>query len=320
MITANGLTKEYGRVRAVDDLSFSVRPGVVTGFLGPNGAGKSTALRLILHLDRADAGSATINGKPYQELDNPLRTVGALLDGNAFHPRRTARNHLRWLAAACGMPPARVEEVLGLVGLADAAEKKVGGYSLGMRQRLGIAAALIGDPEVLLLDEPVNGLDPEGIHWMRTLLNTLARQGRTVLVSSHLLGEMAQTAQDLVVIGKGRLIEQTTVADFIGHSALAVRVRVAPPDDGGGESEPQERARLAEALRQHDGARVEEVPAASGGPALTVSGISGAAVGRIALCAGVALAELSEQQGTLEEAFLEKTHEASDYRAQGGVQ
>ncbi|WP_043368201.1 ATP-binding cassette domain-containing protein, partial [Mycolicibacterium conceptionense] len=201
MIELTGLTKLYGSHRAVDDLTFTVEPGVVTGFLGPNGAGKTTTMRLILGLDHPSAGTATIDGKRYRELHDPLRTVGALLDARQAHPNRSARNHLRWIAAANRIPSPRVDEVLEMVGLTSAADRNAGMLSLGMSQRLGIAAALLGDPPVLLFDEPVNGLDPEGIHWVRTLMRSLAAEGRTVFVSSHLLGEMANTADRLVVIG-----------------------------------------------------------------------------------------------------------------------
>ena len=212
MIRARDLTKRYGPTVAVDRLGFDVRPGAVTGFLGPNGSGKSTTMRMVMGLDRPDAGSALVNGTPYRELRWPLREVGALLEARAFHPGRSARGHLAALAAAGGIPPARVDTVLGMVGLADVAGRRAGGFSLGMSQRLGIAAALLGDPGVLLFDEPVNGLDPEGVRWIRTLMQDLAAEGRTVLLSSHLISEMALTADHLVVIGQGRLLADTTVA------------------------------------------------------------------------------------------------------------
>src|SRR5215207_9319335 len=221
-----GLTKLFGRTRAVDDLTCSVEPGMVTGFLGPNGAGKTTTMRLILGLDHPTAGTATIDGRAYRELKDPLRTVGALLDARQAHPNRSARNHLRWIAATNRIRVERVDEVLDMVGLTSVAGTNAGTLSLGMSQRLGIAAALLGDPPVLLFDEPVNGLDPEGIRWVRTLMRTLAGEGRTVFVSSHLLAEMANTADRLIVIGKGKLIASTTVADFVGRSdADTVRVR-----------------------------------------------------------------------------------------------
>jgi len=219
MIEVRKLSKRYGATVAVDRLSFDVRPGVVTGFLGPNGSGKSTTMRLILGLDRPDAGQARIGGRRYRELRWPLREVGALLEARAFHPGRSARAHLRALAASNGIPRSRVEEVLGFVGLADAGARRAGKFSLGMAQRLGIAAALLGDPRVLLLDEPVNGLDPEGIRWIRDLLRSLAAEGRTVLVSSHLIGELALTADQVVVIGRGRLLADTSVAELSARSA-----------------------------------------------------------------------------------------------------
>ncbi|MDT5301844.1 MAG: type transport system ATP-binding protein, partial [Mycobacterium sp.] len=219
MIELAGLTKVFGRGlarnRAVDDLTCSIEPGVVTGFLGPNGAGKTTTMRMILGLDHPTSGTATIDGRTYRELAEPLRTVGALLDAKQAHPNRSARDHLRWIAASNRIAITRVDEVLDVVGLAAAADKKAGNLSLGMSQRLGIAAALLGDPPVLLFDEPVNGLDPEGIRWVRTLMRTLAAEGRTVFVSSHLLAEMANTADRLVVIGRGKLIASTTVAEFV---------------------------------------------------------------------------------------------------------
>jgi ABC-2 type transport system ATP-binding protein len=219
MIEARGLVKRYGSTTAVDHLSFDVRPGTVTGFLGPNGAGKSTTMRMFVGLDRPDAGTARINGHGYRELRWPLREVGALLEAKAFHPGRTARSHLTALAAANAIPRRRVNDVLEITGLEQAAERRAGKFSLGMAQRLGIAAALLGDPAVLLLDEPVNGLDPDGIRWIRNLLKSLAAAGRTVLVSSHLISEIAQTADDLVVIGRGRLLAQTSVAELAARSS-----------------------------------------------------------------------------------------------------
>jgi len=219
MIAVQGLTKRYGRTTAVDRLSFEVRPGQVTGFLGPNGAGKSTTMRVIMGLDAADSGRATVGGRPYQQLRWPLREVGAMLEARSFHPGRTGRSHLLALAASNDIPAARVEEVLDVVGLSAVAGRRAGTYSLGMAQRLGVAAALLGDPAVLLLDEPVNGLDPEGIRWIRGLLVGLAAQGRTVFVSSHLISEIAQSAGPLVVIGQGRLLAQTTVAELSRQAA-----------------------------------------------------------------------------------------------------
>src|SRR6266581_3310477 len=226
MIEARGLTKRYGATVAVDDLSFTVPPGRVTGFLGPNGAGKSTTMRLILGLDAPDSGSVTVNGRPYAACRRPLFQAGALLEAKAFHGGRSARNHLLCLALSNGISRARVDEVLDLVGLRSTARRRAGGFSLGMSQRLGIAAALLGDPPVLMLDEPVNGLDPEGVVWIRTLLRTLAAEGRTVLLSSHLMSEMAMTADRLVIIGRGRLIAQTTIKDFLaGGPGNFVQVR-----------------------------------------------------------------------------------------------
>src|SRR6185369_8257736 len=255
MIEARGLTKRYGRTFAINDLSFSVRPGRVTGFLGPNGAGKSTTMRMILGLDWPTAGDVRIGRKRYRELREPIRHVGALLDAKWVHPNRSARSHLRWLAAANRLPDSRVDEVLDLVGLTDVAERRAGGYSLGMAQRLGIAGALLGDPEVLLFDEPVNGLDPEGILWIRRFMHRLADEGRTVFVSSHLLSEMALTARDLVVIGRGRLIAQTTTTAFIDRaSGATIRVR--------GPELPRLRAILA-----GSGLAVDEIPPSEDGPA-----------------------------------------------------
>ena len=229
MITVRNLSKRYGDKRAVDGLSFEVPPGVVTGFLGPNGSGKSTTMRMIMGLDAPDTGSALIGEVPYSDLTWPLRTVGALLDAKAFHPGRSARKHLRWLALSNDLPIHRVDEVLDQVGLTSVANRRAGKFSMGMGQRLGIAAALLGDPQVLLFDEPVNGLDPEGIRWVRHLLRGLAAEGRTVLVSSHLISEMSLTADRLVVIGRGRLIAETSVADFVARSGSGA-VRLITPD------------------------------------------------------------------------------------------
>src|SRR5437763_765915 len=296
-IVVSGLTKHYKRVRAVDDLSFTVQPGRVTGFLGPNGAGKSTTMRLILGLDRPDAGRALIDGQPYRALHKPLYTVGALLDAKWMHPNRSARAHLRWLARSNEIPRRRVDEVLDLVGLASVADRRAGGFSLGMSQRLGIAAALLGDPRVLLFDEPVNGLDPEGILWVRKFMHGLAEQGRTILVSSHLLSEMALTAQDLVVIGRGRLISQSSTADFIARAGdAATRVRSPQQTD------------LAAALTEV-GADVREDE-----QGLLVSGLDAAAIGELAAARGSVLHELSPRSGSLEEAFMRLTGEAVEFR------
>src|SRR5205085_12269050 len=231
VIEARGLTKDYGEKRAVDDLSFDVHPGVVTGFLGPNGSGKSTTMRLILGLDRPTSGSVIVNGRHYREHAAPLHEVGALLEARSVHTGRSARNHLLALAQTQGIPRARVDELIDVVGLHDVARKRAGQFSLGMGQRLGIAAALLGDPQTVMLDEPVNGLDPEGIHWIRNLLKDLASEGRTVFVSSHLMSEMAQTAEHLIVVGRGRLIADTTTAEFLEQaSGNVVRVRTPQAD------------------------------------------------------------------------------------------
>src|SRR6202041_3357607 len=232
MIEARDLTKFYGGKAAVDHLTFTVEPGRVTGFLGPNGAGKSTTMRLILGLDRPASGTALIDGKPYRDLRDPLRTVGALLEAKSVHPGRTARNHLLFLAQTQGLPGRRVDEVLGLVGLQAVAGKRAGGFSLGMSQRLGVAAAMLGDPEILLFDEPVNGLDPEGVLWIRNLMKALAAEGRTVFVSSHLMSEMESTADPLIVIGRGKLIADCSMSEFIARNSVqTVRVRTPQADE-----------------------------------------------------------------------------------------
>jgi ABC-2 type transport system ATP-binding protein len=311
MIEAVGLSKSYGRTLAVDDLSFTVRPGRVTGFLGPNGAGKSTTMRMILGLDTPDGGHVTVDGVSYRSLKNPLRAVGALLDANWVHPNRSARSHLRWLARSNRLPMARVDEVLELVGLGAVAGRRAGGFSLGMSQRLGIAGALLGDPKVLLFDEPANGLDPEGILWIRRFMQELARQGRTVFVSSHLLSEMAVTAEDLVVIGRGRLISQTSTAQFI-EQAGAAEIRVRSP----------QLDRLA-ALLTDSGAAVRSITVddakKENQPALLVSGIASAAIGEMAAENQIVLHELSPQAGSLEEAFMQLTGDSVDYRTQSAA-
>jgi len=296
MIEAESLTKRYGSTTAVDDLSFTVQPGIVTGFLGPNGSGKSTTMRMILGLDRPDKGSVTIDGKPYSSLKWPLREVGALLEAKAMHPGRSARNHLRALAASNKIPRSRVDEVIELVGLSAAAGRRAGGYSLGMGQRLGIAAALLGDPGVLLFDEPVNGLDPEGIQWVRELLRSLSRQGRTVFVSSHLMSEMALTADHVIVIGRGRLLEDADMAAMIDRAGTSVIVR--SPDA----------ARLATLLTA-DGAQV----ATAEDGALTVVHAEAAAIGDLAAREGFALHELSPQRASLEEAFMALTKDDVEF-------
>ncbi|GGM67350.1 ABC transporter ATP-binding protein [Longimycelium tulufanense] len=300
MIEARGLTKRYGRTVAVESLSFTVQPGRVTGFLGPNGAGKSTTMRLILGLDRPSSGDVLIDGKHYRDLHSPLRYIGALLDAKWVHPNRSARAHLKWLARSNGLPKRRVDEVLELVGLTNVAKRKAGGFSLGMSQRLGIAAALLGDPQILLFDEPVNGLDPEGIHWIRQLMKRLAAEGRTVFVSSHLLSEMAQTADELVVIGRGKLIAQSTTGEFVERaSGTSVRVRT-----------PQlERLRTALAGTAGTTVRVDE-------GALLVNGMTSDQVGEVAATQGVVLHELSPQRGSLEEAFMRLTGDAIEYHAE----
>ena len=306
MIEAHGLTKRYGDTLAVDDLTFTVPPGMVTGFLGPNGAGKSTTMRMILGLDAPTGGSVTVNGKPYREHAAPLHEVGALLDARSVHPGRSAYHHLLALAQTSGIGRSRVDEVVDAVGLGGAARKRAGGFSLGMGQRLGIAAALLGDPRTVILDEPVNGLDTEGIRWIRSLLRGLAAEGRTVFVSSHLMSEMALTAQHLIVIGRGRLIADTGMEEFIAAAAPSlVRVRSTDP------------AALAALLRSRDVA----VSGADDG-ALAVSGLSTDQVGRLAGAAGITLLELTAQQASLEEAFMDLTRDAVEFRAPttGGAQ
>ena len=310
MIEVQGLTKRYGAVQAVEDLTFTVKPGVVTGFLGPNGAGKSTTMRMILGLDKPTAGTALIDGVPYRSLDNPARKVGALLDAKGVHPNRSARATLLWQAQAAGIERSRVDEVLALVGLSDVAGKRVGGFSLGMGQRLGIAAALLGDPEYLILDEPVNGLDPAGIRWVRGLLQSLAAEGRTVLVSSHLLAEMAQTAEELIIIGRGRLVANTSVAEFIRTNSGVTTVVRTPTEDAA--------AALAGALEREAVAfaRAED---AEGRWVIEVPDRTSDEVGRLAFAAGVALSELSERRASLEEAYMRSTEGHAQYVSSGGT-
>jgi ABC-2 type transport system ATP-binding protein len=299
MIEARGLTKRYGDKLAVDDLTFRVRPGVVTGFLGPNGAGKSTTMRLILGLDAPTGGSVTVNGRPYPDHAAPLREVGALLDARSVHPGRSAYHHLLALARTSGIRRSRVDEVVEAVGLAGVARRRAGRFSLGMGQRLGIAAALLGDPATVILDEPVNGLDTEGIRWIRSLLRGLAAEGRTVFVSSHLMSEMALTAQHLIVIGRGRLIADTGMDEFIASAeGQAVRVRSTDPDALAALLQ----SRAAGVSRDQDGA-------------LTVSGLSTDQVGRLAGTAGITLLELTALQASLEEAFIDLTSGAVEFRA-----
>jgi ABC-2 type transport system ATP-binding protein len=299
MIEVQQLTKTFGQTQAVKNLTFTVPAGRVTGFLGPNGAGKSTTMRCMLLLDRPDTGRCTFAGKRLDEFAQPLREVGALLDAKYVHPTRSARNHLRYLAASNSLPLSRVDECLELTGLTEVAKKRVGGFSLGMHQRLGLAGALLGDPATLLFDEPVNGLDPEGILWIRNFMRYLAGQGRTVLVSSHLLSEMAQTADELVVIGRGELISQGPVREFVSRSTRSwIQVR-----------SPQSPA-LAAALAPL-GAQITPQPDG----ALHVSGPDAATIGETAARHGIVLHELSPQTGSLEEAFLEATRSTQEYHS-----
>jgi ABC-2 type transport system ATP-binding protein len=302
MIEVDRLTKRFGPVTAVDGLSFAVRPGRVTGFLGPNGAGKSTTMRLILGLDHPDTGTATIEGRRYRDLVEPLRVVGALLEAKAVHPGRSASDHLLVLAQTQGLPRKRVDEVLELVGLREVADKRAGGFSLGMGQRLGLAAALLGDPRILVLDEPVNGLDPEGIVWVRNLLKYLAAQGRTVFVSSHLMSEMAHTAEHLIVIGRGRLIADCATEEFLARSSQR-SVLVKSPDA----------ARLTELVTAEGG-----LVTADNDQALTVAGLPAPRVGELAAREGLVLHELTPQLASLEEAFMELTRDSVDYDTRTG--
>jgi ABC-2 type transport system ATP-binding protein len=298
MITAHSLTKRYGSATAVDNLTFEVLPGAVTGFLGPNGSGKSTTMRMIMGLDIPDSGSALVDGKRYSELSWPLREVGALLDAKAFHPSRTARNHLRWLAHTNDIPLRRVDEVLDVVGLTSVANRKAGKFSLGMSQRLGIAAALLGDPGILLFDEPVNGLDPEGIRWVRHFFRDLAAEGRTIFVSSHLISEMSLTADRLVVIGRGRLITDSSVADFVARSGNAA-VKLVTPD----------LTAFSSALVAA-GARVEH----GEGESFTVKGLTAPEVGDLAARDGLRVHELAPIIASLEDAFMDLTKDEVEYR------
>lgn len=300
MIEIRDLTKRYGRTLAVDGLSFDIRPGVVTGFLGPNGSGKSTTMRLILGLDHPTRGGVVVNGTPYQTLPAPLHEIGALLDARAVHPGRSAYNHLLFLAQSNGIGRRRVDEVLELVGLTGVARRRAGGFSLGMFQRLGIAGALLGDPQILMFDEPVNGLDPDGILWIRTFMRSLAAEGRTIFVSSHLMSEMSQTADHLVVIGRGKLLADTSMRQFIEHSSQNY-VRVRSPQS----------TELAGVLIAA-GATVE--PAMDG--ALRASGLDMARIGDLAADHGLRLHELAEQQASLEAAFMELTRDSLEYHAE----
>jgi ABC-2 type transport system ATP-binding protein len=299
MIELSGLTKRYGEKVAVNNLTFAVRPGIVTGFLGPNGAGKSTTMRMLLGLDRPTAGDVRIDGKHYDRLKDPLKYIGALLDAKAMHGGRSAFNHLLCLAQSNGIPKSRVHEVLDTVGLTAVARKKAKGFSLGMGQRLGIAGALLGDPRILMFDEPVNGLDPEGIHWIRNLMKSLAAQGRTVFVSSHLMSEMALTADHLVVIGQGRLLADTSMAEFIQQNSRSY-VRIRSP----------QRERLLDVLHQ-TGITVVE----TGRGTLEVDGGKPEHIGELAAQHQIVLHELSPQQASLEEAFMQLTAESVEYHA-----
>jgi ABC-2 type transport system ATP-binding protein len=299
MIELEGLTKRYGEKVAVNHLTFTVRPGIVTGFLGPNGAGKSTTMRMMLGLDHPTAGDVRIDGKHYDHLKDPLKYIGALLDAKAMHGGRSAFNHLLCLAQSNGIPKARVDEVLDTVGLTSVARKKAKGFSLGMGQRLGIAGALLGDPRILMFDEPVNGLDPEGIHWIRNLMKSLAGQGRTVFVSSPLMSEMALTADHLVVIGQGRLLADTSMADFIAQNSRSY-VRIRSP----------QRERLLDVLH---GAGITVVESGSG--TLEVDGAKSEQIGELAAQHQIVLHELSPQQASLEEAFIQLTAESVEYHA-----
>ncbi len=299
MIEAQLLTKHFGKTVAVDGASFIVHPGRVTGFLGPNGAGKSTTMRMILGLDAPSSGEVRVNGKPYAQLTNPLRSVGALLDAKAIVGGRSAANHLKWLADSNDIDRRRVDEVLDVVGLTDVAGKKVGTFSLGMNQRLGIAAALIGDPATVMFDEPINGLDPDGILWIRNLMKSLASEGRTVFLSSHLMSEMAQTADHLLVIGRGRIIADASTDEFVNRNSVpSVRVRAL------------EASELADALTRR-GALVESAPDGC----IVVRGLDAAAVGGVASSDGFTLIELAPQVSSLEEAFFDLTRDETEFHA-----
>jgi ABC-2 type transport system ATP-binding protein len=302
MIEVRGLTKRYGEKVAVDDLSFSVEPGKVTGFLGPNGAGKTTTMRLILGLDYPNRGTVTVKGKQYRELDNPMREVGALLDAKAVHGGRSAYSHLLCLAQTNNIPKRRVDEVLSLVGLTEVTKKRSKGFSLGMGQRLGIAGTLLGDPSVLMFDEPVNGLDPEGIRWIRNLMKALAAEGRTVFVSSHLMSEMENTADHLIVIGRGKLIANCTTGEFIArNSTETIRVRTPQLDQ------------LAKAVAAAGG-----VATSSGEGSLLIRGLPVDRVGDIAFENGIRLHELAQARASLEQAFMELTADSVEYQAVDG--
>lgn len=299
MIEVEGLTKRFGRTVAVDHLSFRVRPGVVTGFLGPNGAGKSTTMRMMLDLDNPTSGSVRIDGKHYRELAEPLKYIGALLDAKAMHGGRSAYNNLLCLAQSNRIPASRVSEVLEMVGLTAVAKKKSKGFSLGMGQRLGIASALLGDPEILMFDEPVNGLDPEGIHWIRNLMKALAQDGRTIFVSSHLMSEMALTADHLIVIGQGRLLANTSMADFIRENSRS-HARLRSP----------QQEQLKDVLHAAGFTAAE-----TAGGVLEIDGAATEELGELAARHGIVLHELSSQRASLEEAFMQMTAESVEYHS-----
>lgn len=305
MIEVEALTKRFGAHTAVDALSFTVSPGRVTGFLGPNGSGKSTTMRCMVGLDHADAGTVRFDGKPYRALARPIHEVGLLLDAGFVHPARSGRNHLRWLAASNGVAKGRVDEVLALVGLSEVGDRRVKSYSLGMKQRLGLAAALLGDPATVILDEPANGLDPEGIRWIRDMLRFLASEGRAVLVSSHQLSEMSLMAQDLIVIGRGHLIDQCTMDEFVRRNTTT-RVRVRSPQVG----------EIARQVRA-GGATVEYVGDSAVSDTIVIAGMAIADVGELAASAGAVLHELSELVESLEDAFLSVTAAEQEYRSGG---
>ncbi|MCW3041071.1 MAG: ATP-binding cassette protein [Solirubrobacterales bacterium] len=299
MIDVQHVTKRYGEFTAVEDLTFEVQPGIVTGFLGPNGAGKSTTMRMILGLDAPTSGSVTVNGRDYRDLEAPLHEIGAMLEARAIHTGRSAYHHLLAMAQTHGIGAARVQEVIDMVGLTKVARKRAGGFSLGMGQRLGIAAALLGDPETVILDEPANGLDPEGILWIRNLLKQLASEGRTVFLSSHLMSEMALTAEHLVIVGRGRLIADTTVEDVVQQASANAAVRVRSPQA------PALRTALAA-----DGVSVSSQEA----DVLEVRGLPAERIGELASAAGVVLHELTPLRASLEDAYMRLTGDAVEYR------
>lgn len=303
MIDANNLTKRYGEKTAVDGLTFSVQPGIITGFLGPNGSGKSTTMRLMIGLDAPDGGTVTVGGKRYRDWPAPLHEVGVLLEAGSVHTGRSAYDHLLAMGATHGIGQARVRDLISLVGLEEVANKRVGQFSLGMGQRLGIAAALLGDPEVIILDEPINGLDPDGIHWIRTLLKALAAEGRTVFLSSHLMSEMALTAEHLIIIGQGRLIRDVSLVDFVNESS-ANTVRVRSP----------------QATKLRDVILGPDVRVSSDEPTvLEISGLAADQVGHLAALNGVELHELTTEKTSLEDAFMELTHGDTEFRATAHV-